>query len=73
MVTNGILKVLLPGLVKVSIYLILNKLFSEKIQNFKKDPLKDLKGGSKTALVTAIDKNQTLKIAVLSIFATAGI
>lgn len=73
----NISKILLPSIVGVIVYLIINKLFPEKVESFKKDALKDLRGGDKMILARQIAKNilkdKALKIAILSVFATAGI
>lgn len=75
--TLNISKILLPSIVGVSVYIIVNRLFPEKVKGFEKDPLKDLRGGSKRNLVKEIVKkilkDKALKIAILSVFATAGI
>ena len=73
----NISKLLLPSMVGVSVYIIVNKLFPEKVESFERDPLKDLRGGDKMKLAQQIAKNilkdKALKIAILSVFATAGI
>ena len=75
----GLPKILLPSIVGVTVYIIVNRLFPEKV---KEAPLKNLRGGGKRDLVKAnlvreivkkILKDKALKIAILSIFATAGI
>jgi hypothetical protein len=43
---KSISKLLLPSIVGVSVYLIVNKLFPEKIKSFDEDPLTGLRGGS---------------------------
>ena len=76
-------KILLPSIVGVTVYIIVNRLFPETV---KKDPLEGLRGGGKADLVKEIIKknlikkivkkilnDRALKIAILSIFATAGI
>ncbi len=64
----------MPSIVGVTVYIIVNRLFPEKV---KKDPLKGLRGGGKANLVKEIVKkilkDRALKIAILSIVATAGI
>lgn len=69
----------MPSIVGVTVYIIVNRLFPEKV---KEAPLKNLRGGGKRDLVKAnlvreivkkILKDKALKIAILSIFATAGI
>lgn len=49
-------KVLLPSLVGVIVYIIVNRLFPEKVKGFEKDPLKNLRGGSKSDSVNDITK-----------------
>jgi hypothetical protein len=70
-------KALAPVGVGVLTYLIANRFFPEKVEAFEKDPLKDLKDDSKRKLVKKIVKkilkDKALKIALLSIFSTAGI
>ena len=67
-------KILLPSIVGVTVYIIVNRLFPEKV---KEGPVKGLKGGGKANLVKEIVKkilkDRALKSAILSIFATAGI
>ena len=77
--TLNISKVLLPTIVGVSVYIIISRLFPEKVEGFEKDPLKDLRGGSEINLgkqvetvVKTILKDRALKIALLSIFLAAG-
>ncbi len=72
-------KLLLPSIVGISIYILINKLFPEKVESFDKDsldPLKNLRGGDRMRLAkklaNKILKDKALKIAILSVFATAG-
>jgi len=76
----NISKVLLPSLVGISVYLTIRKLFPEKVENWEKDPdpIKGLRGGSARIrlikkLTERILKDRALKIAIISVFATAGI
>lgn len=66
-----------PTIVGVSVYIIVNRLFPEKVEPFEKDPLKDLRGGSKAKLFKELLKHlsndKALKIALVSTFATAGV
>ena len=39
-------KVLLPAIVGVTVYLIVEKLFPEKVKNFEKDPFTYVRGGA---------------------------
>lgn len=76
--TSKISKVLLPSIIGILVYVILNKLFPEKeVEPFEKDPLRQFRGGSKRELIKAISKkifnDRALKIALCSIFATAGV
>ena len=73
-------KNLLPTIVGISVYIIIIRLFPEKVEVFQKDPLKDLRGGSqieRTKLIAKwitkkLLKDKALKIALISVFATAG-
>lgn len=73
----NISKILLPTLVGVSVYLIINKLFPEKLDTFSNDPVQRLRGGDKVRLAKEIAerilKDRSLKIAIISVFVTAGI
>jgi hypothetical protein len=75
--TVNISKILLPSIVGISVYLIINKLFPEKVESLEKEPMKDLRGGNQIRLVHQITKklltNKALKIALISIFAKAGV
>lgn len=77
MVQKTIYKILLPSIVGVSVYLIIHKFFPEKVESFEQDPLEDLRGGSTQRLAQEIAKkilkDRALKIAIFSIFATAGV
>jgi hypothetical protein len=57
--------------------MIINKFFPEEVDVSQKDPLKDLRGGSRVELGKRIAKillkNRALKIALITVFATAGI
>ena len=70
-------KILLPTIVGLAVYLIINKLFPEKGKVFQNDPVEDLKGGSRIELASRIAKkllkDKSLKIALVSIFATVSI
>ena len=75
---NKITKLLLPSLVGVSVYLLINKLFPEEMQSFDKDPMKSVRGGGNqtklfTRLLLALTKDRALQIALLASFSTAGI
>jgi len=73
-------KILLPSFVGISVYLTINKLFPEKVENWEKDSdsIKGFQGGSARRrllkqITERILKDRALKIAILSVFATAGI
>jgi hypothetical protein len=59
------------------VYIIINKFFPEEVQVLPRDPRKDLRGGGRTDLAKLIAekllKDKALKLALLSVFATAGI
>jgi hypothetical protein len=70
-------KILLPTIVGIIVFIIINKFFPEEVEVFQRDPLKDSRGGGRIELANRIAKkllkNKGLKLALLSIFATAGI
>jgi hypothetical protein len=72
-------KILLPTVIGISVYLMITKLFPEEVEVFQRDSLKDVdvRGGSQIKLAKWITKkllkDKALKLALLSIFATAGI
>lgn len=70
-------KILLPTIVGISVYIIINKFFPEKVEVLHGDPKKDLRGGGRRELAKWIAekllKDKALKLALLSVFATAGI
>jgi hypothetical protein len=70
-------KILLPSIVGIGVYLIINKLFPEKEKSLGKDPIEALRGGDRMKLAKKIAKkllkDKALKIAIISVFATAGI
>jgi hypothetical protein len=73
----NISKILLPSIVGIVVYLTINKLFPEKLESWEKDPIKGLRGGDRMRLVKQITerllKDKALKIAIIYVFATAGI
>jgi len=89
MASSPLSKLLLPSLVGVLVYITVNKFFPEKnpipteFETFKPDPVKDLRGGNelssnwKLELVKSITqkilKDKALKLAIASVFATAGL
>ena len=76
---TSISKLLLPTIVGISVYIIINKFFPEEVEVFQRDPQKYVRGGSQTKLLLAkriakkLLKDKALKLALLSIFTTAGI
>lgn len=70
-------KILLPSIIGISVYIIINKFFPEEVEVLQRDPRKDLRGGGRTELAKLIAekllKDKALKLALLSVFATAGI
>jgi hypothetical protein len=72
-------EILLPSIVGIIVYLIINKLFPEKVESLGKDPIEALRGGDEMKLALAkkiakkLLKDKALKIAIISVFATAGI
>lgn len=77
-------KILVPSIVGVSVYLLVNKFFPEpkkiEVGNLEKNPIKNLRGGdslSRMRLVKHITqkllKDRSLKLALISVFVTAGI
>ena len=69
---------LLPTIVGISVYIIINKFFPETVEVFQTDS-KYVRGGSQTKMFLAkriakkLLKDKALKLAILSVFATAGI
>jgi hypothetical protein len=67
----------LPTIVGISVYTLINKLFPEKISN--KNSKKDVRGGDMVRyhtvkeIVNKIMRDRALKIALISVFTTAGI
>lgn len=70
-------KILLPSMIGISVYFIIHKLFPEKVESLGKDPIEGLRVGNRTKVAREIAKkflkDKALKIAIISIFATAGI
>jgi hypothetical protein len=77
--TSMFSKILLPSIVGISVYLIINKLFPEKVESLGKNPIEALRGGDGVRIKLAREiakklfKDKALKIAILSVFTTAGI
>lgn len=70
-------KFLLPGIVGVTVYLVIHKLFPEKVESFDHDPTTAVRGGDNnvrmfTRIFRAIKRDRALKIALLAAFSTAG-
>lgn len=74
-------KILLPSIVGISVYLIINKLFPEKLESLGKNqnPIGNLRGGDRDRMRLAkkiaetLLKDKALKIAIISVFTTAGV
>jgi hypothetical protein len=74
-------RIVLPTIIGLSVYSIISRFFPEEIEVFKEDLPKDVRGGSQIELTKWITrritkkllKDKALKLAILSIFATAGI
>lgn len=74
---KSISKLLLPSIVGVSVYLIVNKFFPEKIKSFDEDPLTGLRGGDGlTKIFPKIFKkiltDRALKVGLLALFGTTA-
>ena len=74
---KNISKLLLPSIVGVSVYLIVNKFFPEKIKSFDEDPLTNLRGGDGTIkifskIVKKILTDRSLKTGLLALFGTTA-
>lgn len=74
---KDISKLLLPSIVGVGVYLIVNKFFPEKIKSFDEDPLTSLRGGNDATkifpkIVKKILTDRALKIGLLAIFGTTA-
>lgn len=68
---------LLPSVVGIGTYIIINKFFPEKIQSFDDDPLTDLRGGADTPKIFAkilkkITTDRALKVALVALFGTTA-
>jgi hypothetical protein len=72
-------KVLLPSFVAITVYITINKFFPENVEVLYKDSDKSIRGGSQTRVLLAkqiakkLLKDRAIKLALLSLFATAGI
>lgn len=71
-------KFLLPGIVGVTVYLVIHKLFPEKVESFDQDPTAAVRGGDNdvrlfTRVFRSIMKDRAVKIALLAAFGTAGV
>lgn len=74
----SISKILLPTIVGISVYILINKIFpEEEVQVFERDLQKDIRDGGRLELykefAKKLLKDKALKIAIVSIFTTAGI
>lgn len=75
---KNISKLLLPSILGVSAYLIVNKFFPEKIKNFDKDPLLSLRGGRDVTkilpkILEKILTDRAIKIGLLTLFGAAAV
>lgn len=72
---RNISKLLLPSIVGVSVYLIVNKFFPEKIKSFDEDPLTSLRAGDTKKIFSKIIKkfltDKALKIAIIAVFSAS--
>ena len=73
----NISKLLFPSIVGVSVYIIVNKFFPETVETFERDPLKNVRGGERIELTKRIIEkiltDRALKLAIVSVFATASV
>lgn len=70
-------KFLLPSIVSVCVYLVVHKLFPEKVKSFDEDFMTAVRGGSAeiklfTRVLRALMTDRALKIALIAAFGTAG-
>jgi len=69
-------KLFLPSLIRIIVSFIINKLFSERIENLEKDSIKKLIGGEKIRSVKRTTerllKDSALKITNITVFSIAG-
>ena len=71
-------KFLLPSIVGVSVYLVVHKLFPEKVKSFDEDPMTGVRGGDAkiklfTRVLHALMTDRALKLALIAGFSTAGV
>ena len=71
-------KFLLPSIVGVSAYLVVHKLFPEKVKSFDEDPMTAVRDGDAeiklfTRVLRALMTDRALKIALIATFSTAGV
>ena len=74
---KNVSKLLLPSIVGVSVYLIVNRFFPEKIESFEEDPVTSLRGGDDATkiffkIVKKISTDRALKIGLLALFGTTA-
>ena len=70
--------ILLPSIVGVTVYVIVDRLFPETENASETDPFRKLRGGANRdrllkRIIKKILKDKALKIAIISVFATAGL
>lgn len=75
---KNISRLLLPSILRVSAYLIVNKYFPEKIKNFDEDPTLSLRSDAdETKILSKIFKqimtDKAIKIGLLMVFGTAAV
>merc|ERR1712087_217253 len=75
---RNISKFLLPSIVGVSVYLVVHKLFPEKVKSFDEDPMTAVRGGDAeiklfTRVLRALMTDRALKLALIAAFSTAGV
>lgn len=71
-------KFLLPSIVGVSVYLLVHKLFPEKIKSFDENPMTAVRGGDAeiklfTRVLRTLMTDRALKLALIAAFSTAGL
>jgi len=70
-------KFLLPSIIGINAYLVIHRLFPDKVNRFNEDPMKDIGGGDTkirlfTRVLRAIAKNRALKVAIIAAFGSDG-
>lgn len=65
--------ILVPTIVGLTVYIIVDRFFTEKVEPFENDPLTDLRVNLVREIIKKILKDRAFKIALISSFATAGV